>query len=63
MRNNNSNLAFDQTRSRWPALGAVKTNITPVSHNSVGLSGDADLILIGLLEGLPLPAYCSTGQI
>lgn len=51
MRNNNSNLAFDQTCSRWAALGAAKTNIAPLSHNSVGLTGDGDLILIRLHEG------------
>lgn len=54
MRNNNSNLAFDQRRSRWPALGAAKANTTPVSHNSPGLSGDGDLILIRVHEGPPL---------
>lgn len=51
MRNNNSKLAFDQARGWTTVLGAAKTNITPVSHNSLTITEDGDLILIGFHEG------------
>lgn len=50
MRNNNSKLAFDQACGWATVLGATKTNITHVSHNS-HLSEDGDLILIRFHEG------------
>lgn len=53
MKNNNSKLAFDQTWGWKPVLGAAKTNITPVSHNSLTLTEDGDLILIRFHEGPP----------
>lgn len=50
MRNNNSKLAFDQTCGLETVLGAAKTNITPVSHNSLTVTPDGDLILIRFHE-------------
>lgn len=54
MRNNNSKLAFDQTCGWKTVLGAVKTNITPVAHNSLTITEDGDLILIRFHESLLL---------
>lgn len=54
MRNNKSKLAFDQRRGWETVLGEAKTNITPVSHNSLTITEDGDLILIRFQEGPPL---------
>lgn len=54
MRNHNSKLAFDQTWGWETVLGAVKTNITPVCHNSLTITKDGDLILIRFHESLLL---------
>lgn len=50
MRNNNSKPAFDQTCAWKTVLGALKTNITPVSHNSLTITEDGDSILIRFHE-------------
>lgn len=54
MRNNNSELAFNQKCGWRTVLGAAKTNITPVSHNSLAITEDGDLILIWFHENPPL---------